>query len=65
VIINNTPFKFKKYLAKAKSLTMLKPQNQRIIVVNSWNEWTEGSYLEPDAINGMKYLEAIKVVYGN
>lgn len=26
--------------------------------------WGEGSYLEPDMINGMKYLEAVKAVYG-
>ena len=65
VVINNTPYQFKKYLAKAKSLTMLKPPNQRIIVVNAWNEWTEGSYLEPDTINGLKYQAAIKEVSGN
>lgn len=63
VIVNNTPYLFKKYLAKAKELTMLKPENERIITINSWNEWGEGSYLEPDMINGMKYLEAIKAVY--
>ena len=63
VIVNNTPYQFKKYLAKAKSLTMLKPQNQRIILINSWNEWGEGSYLEPDMINGMKYLNTIRDVF--
>jgi hypothetical protein len=63
VMVKNTPYQFKKYLAKAKSLTMLKPQNQRIIIINSWNEWGEGSYLEPDLVNGMKYLNAIKDVF--
>lgn len=65
VIVKNTPYQFKKYLAKAKSLTMQKPINQRIIVINAWNEWTEGSYLEPDTINGLKYQQAIKDVFGN
>ena len=63
VIVNNTPYLFKKYLAKAKELTMLKPENERIITINSWNEWGEGSYLEPDMVNGMKYLEAVKEVF--
>ncbi|MDY0104426.1 MAG: glycoside hydrolase family 99-like domain-containing protein [Lentimicrobium sp.] len=63
VIVNNTPYLFKKHLAKAKALTMLKPENERIITINSWNEWGEGSYLEPDMINGMKYLEAVKAVF--
>ena len=65
VTVNNTPYVFKKYLAQAKELTMVKPENERIITINSWNEWGEGSYLEPDTINGMKYLEAVKDVYGH
>ena len=28
-----------------------------------WNEWTEGSYLEPDQVHGMKYLEAVREVF--
>jgi len=31
----------------------------RILNINCWNEWTEGSHLEPDTKTGMKYLEAI------
>ena len=64
VIVNNTPYLFKRYLAKAKELTMTKPENERIITINSWNEWGEGSYLEPDDVNGMGYLEAVKEVFG-
>ncbi|OUS76478.1 hypothetical protein B1748_12435 [Paenibacillus sp. MY03] len=34
-----------------------------IVTINSWNEWTEGSYIEPDTIHGMGYLEAIRTVF--
>ena len=40
------------------------PNDPRILNINCWNEWTEGSYLEPDTVNGMKYLEAVRDVFG-
>lgn len=46
--------------AKAKKIVMKNPNNERIIMVNCWNEWGEGSYLEPDTINKMGYLEAVR-----
>jgi hypothetical protein len=63
VIVENTPRLFKKALVKAKKLIMEKPEKERIITINSWNEWGEGSYLEPDMITGTGYLEAIRDVF--
>ncbi len=34
------------------------------ITLNSWNEWTETSYLEPDDLYGYGYLQAVKRVFG-
>lgn len=42
-----------------------KDQGPPILTINCWNEWTEGSYLEPDTRNKMTYLKAVKKVFGN
>jgi hypothetical protein len=61
-VINRSPVAFKEALEKAKEYLIKHPDQPQIISVNSWNEWSEGSYLEPDTIRGYKYLEAIKEV---
>lgn len=59
---NNTPDNFQKALMLAKEYSD-KFNEVPLITINSWNEWTETSYLEPDTKNGYGYLEAIKKVF--
>jgi hypothetical protein len=52
-------------LESAKSFALANlPPDKRLITLNSWNEWTEGSYLEPDTVNGLAYLDAVREVFG-
>jgi hypothetical protein len=63
-ILEISPEQFEDALISIKKHLETKPQKDRILTINAWNEWTEGSYLEPDSKNGYAYLEAIKKVFG-
>ncbi len=58
----NTPESFAAYLQQARDYLGLHPEQPRIILINAWNEWVEGAYLEPDMKWGYSYLEALKKV---
>jgi Glycosyltransferase WbsX len=60
----NTPAAFETALRRVKSYLDRNESARRICTLNAWNEWTEGSYLEPDSVNQMAYLEAVKTVFG-
>ena len=64
ITTHTTPENIKKAFIKAKEYIDAHPSLPApLITVNSWNEWTESSYLQPDDINGYGYLEALKSVF--
>ena len=64
IMKNNTPANIRKALEQAKAYADAHPGQPPLITINSWNEWTETSYLEPDDFNGYGYLEAVREVFG-
>lgn len=63
VIKNNTPENFENALIEARNFIDAHPDRKPLITINSWNEWTETSYLQPCTMYGYGYLEAIKKVF--
>ena len=60
---HNTPTSFAALLYKAKEYAKNHPDQPKLITINAWNEWVEGSYLLPDMLHGFEYLEAVKDVF--
>lgn len=60
---NNTPANFRRALLLTKRRLLAQPTGPRILTINCWNEWTEGSYLEPDTVHGLQYLEAVAAIF--
>jgi hypothetical protein len=63
VITGNTPQAFRMALATVKG-RLDDAGGPHLLNINCWNEWTEGSYLEPDTMSGTAYLEAVRDVFG-
>ena len=59
VVVGGRPERFQKFLAAAIRFSEAtgKPH---LTFVASWNEWSEGHYLEPDERYGMGWLEAVR-----
>ena len=60
---DSTPPAFQAALTDAKRFLDARVSQPKILNINAWNEWTEGSYLEPDTEYGMAYLQAIRDVF--
>ncbi|TCZ75254.1 glycosyl transferase [Paenibacillus albiflavus] len=54
----STPEKFSHYLTQ--QIKQAVKNNSEFLFINAWNEWAEGTYLEPDKKYGYRYLEALK-----
>ena len=64
VVQGNTPEAFGGALRSAKQFLDETPElGRKVLTINSWNEWTEGSYLEPDTQTKYGYLDQIRKVF--
>lgn len=53
-----TPDQFERLMRAARHFVT--PQQERIVYLSSWNEWTEDHVLLPDTVFGYSYLEAVQ-----
>ena len=60
------PERFAHWLKVLADTLPLRGLPENYVFLNAWNEWSEGTYLEPDTRHEYRYLEAVKsVVDGN
>ena len=60
VYFDRTPEDFEEGARRCFQCVADKPWEHRVVFLNSWNEWGEGAYLEPDAEYGHKFLDALE-----
>ena len=65
VYYNDTPENFEKAAKKAVECVENKTPEHRIIFLNSWNEWGEGAYMEPDLKYGKGKINSLNKVLSN
>jgi len=62
---NKNPKDFEKNLRAAKKWVEENiPEGKRFLLINAWDEWTEGEFLQPDKTYGYGYLNAVARVFG-
>lgn len=61
ILYHSTPEVYRRWLSEVIRWTAenLEPE-KRFIFLNAWNEWGEGTHLEPDLKHGRAYLEATR-----
>lgn len=67
VFLNNCPKNFEKWLTNAflDTLQRYEHPDEQIVFINAWNEWAEGSHLEPDQRHGYAWLAALRQAHQN
>ena len=58
--VGTNPDLFEKHVEYVLNHIKEKPEDDKICILKSWNEWGEGNYMEPDLKFGRGYMEALK-----
>ncbi len=65
VMTGNSPEAFEEACRIIKKRLLAAPTKPKIVTINAWNEWPEGSMLEPEQEHGYGYVKALEAVFGN
>ena len=60
IYTNATPENFYQCAKAAIDMVQNKDYDHRLIFLNSWNEWGEGAYMEPDLKYGKNFIKALR-----
>jgi acetyl esterase/lipase len=63
-----TPADFEGLLRQAKDILATMPQTElgsKLLLLDNWNEWSEGHYLAPHREYGFGYLDAVRKVFSD
>lgn len=60
VYTHSTPDAFEEVAGQAIDVVKDKQPDHQIVFIQSWNEWGEGNYMEPDQQYGKGYIQALK-----
>lgn len=64
VTVNRSVAEYERGLRAMRDFAESESFKAGFVTLTTWNEWTEGNYLEPDAKFGYGFLEAVKRVFG-
>ncbi len=64
VVVGSTPERFEQLLRDAARHLEEDPRQPFAVLINAWNEWTEGCFLLPEERTGAARVEAIKRIFG-
>lgn len=63
-----TPKEFEGLLSKVKDIVATMPENElgsKLLLLDCWNEWSEGHFLAPHRQYGFGYLDAVRRVFSS